>query len=84
MDLARQNTKILQSARRGRRKKVQRLRKEIRRIFYKGKLIGEYTEQERDEFSKKMHEFMLVIGNTAEQKHLEVHIIQAMRESDFL
>lgn len=59
---------------------MQRLQKTYKRIYWKGRLVGEYSEKEHDAFTKKMHEFMLHIGRTSDESLLVVATVTALTE----
>jgi hypothetical protein len=51
---------------------LQTVQKTFKRIYFYGRLIGEFTDKEGDLFNKKMHELMLKIGRTPEEQALIV------------
>lgn len=60
---------------------MQTVQKTFKRIYFYGRLIGEYTDNERDQFNKKMHELMLKIGRTPEEHALIVATFIALSEA---
>jgi hypothetical protein len=60
---------------------LQTVQKTFKRIYFYGKLIGEFTDNEGDLFNKKMHELMLKIGRTPEEQALIVATFITLSEA---
>lgn len=60
---------------------LQTVQKTLKRIYFMGRLMGEFSDNERDLFNKKMHEIMLRVGRTEQEKWLIVATIVSLSEA---